>query len=552
MSDTITQFGITWTFDQDYPTGQFANWDWWVVGPVSIIGIEPRCQTINGRTMNGSMVNPKGGWWLPQGYDSGMPDNRYDLALNIARDVSLSKPLLLEPGSSLVSTISLPAPGKTTLQRAAVLTVLDKEPTVGSFRPPYCGTDKAVRFNMSQLRRDLLRRLPAVPNTPDIQNVAKWFEAPWLDHITGWIGDQAHPRDNMPDYGREIHGRIGMAALMLHLDFAPEQKETLLVRFIQLGIDLYGVAQNGGYWPGAGGHGGGRKWPILFAGIMLDDPGMKGIGAKSGAHLYENGYGAGKVPPDYIRFGEDDQTFYVAQVDVGATNSPRWRPDSRDTTRLPYQTADLGLPEWGIEHANDPYQSNGAIWTMYRNVACVPFHSTALAALLTPSGKELWNHSAYFDYTDRYMALTAKGGPLDGWWSEHGSFTRNMWETYRGNLPQPEPQPEPIPPVPPQPEPPVSPEPEPPSPPEPEPTKTCLSCTHGKVCRLREQAVDLVADLQDLIGDGFGVGPEGVTEIEIYQLEQREREAALLGQRLAAELAAICPLYERIPESAKG
>ncbi|MFH1801978.1 MAG: LamG domain-containing protein [archaeon] len=38
---SISQFGVTWTFDQPYPCGQFVNGDWWVVGPVNIIDIDP-------------------------------------------------------------------------------------------------------------------------------------------------------------------------------------------------------------------------------------------------------------------------------------------------------------------------------------------------------------------------------------------------------------------------------------------------------------------------------------------------------------------------------
>lgn len=35
--DTISQYGITWIFDQDYEYGQFANGDYWVVGPAHLV-----------------------------------------------------------------------------------------------------------------------------------------------------------------------------------------------------------------------------------------------------------------------------------------------------------------------------------------------------------------------------------------------------------------------------------------------------------------------------------------------------------------------------------
>ncbi|MGE5295271.1 MAG: putative Ig domain-containing protein, partial [Solirubrobacterales bacterium] len=56
---------------------------------------------------------------------------------------------------------------------------------------------------------------------------------------------------------------------------------------------------------------------------------------------------------------------------------------------------------------------------------------TALAALLTPGAKELWNHDAYFDYTDRYQAFTGPGGAYEGYWHTWSKFIDNMWHTYR-------------------------------------------------------------------------------------------------------------------------
>ena len=163
---------------------------------------------------------------------------------------------------------------------------------------------------------------------------------------------------------------------------------------------------------------------------MLNDPTMKGVGAKSGDDLYQNGYGPGNPPPDHLCFGEDDQTFYVAQLDIDATNGPSWQPDSRDSQKIPYSSSDLGLPEWAIRHSQFPYMNNKWWPTEYRQVAGPPFHATALAALLTDGGKALWNHNAYFDYCDRYMAVSAPTGEYPGWRSM-STFTANMWDAYR-------------------------------------------------------------------------------------------------------------------------
>ena len=54
MATSVSQNDVTWTFDKEYQVGQFANGEWWVLGPVTITSISPAW---NGTT-NGAMVNP--------------------------------------------------------------------------------------------------------------------------------------------------------------------------------------------------------------------------------------------------------------------------------------------------------------------------------------------------------------------------------------------------------------------------------------------------------------------------------------------------------------
>ena len=42
LKDSVTQYGITWTFDKKVPVGQFINGDYYVVGPVTITAIDPK------------------------------------------------------------------------------------------------------------------------------------------------------------------------------------------------------------------------------------------------------------------------------------------------------------------------------------------------------------------------------------------------------------------------------------------------------------------------------------------------------------------------------
>lgn len=433
----VSQFGITWTFDRDYVVGQFSNGDYWVVGPVTIVGINPASVESAGRWINGSMINPSPRLVRKQGYDSAMygryaQPGDYEAGLNVARpnnqDLSRSNPLIVDPDSSLVSTISTPeSDGRTQLKTAAILTVLESAVPKGSFRPPYCGSDKTVRFYRKKLDYSSLASLKPVPGVPLLSTVERYFERPWLDHVPLWMAGAQHPADNMPNYGREIGTQVGIGAIMLNLNFTDQRKETLLVRYVQLGIDLYGIIQDGGAgnWIGMGGHANGRKFPILFAGLVLGDPDMTNIGKRSGDYLYSEGHGPANKPPDYIHFGEDDQTFYVAQADVDVTHSSQWNPDYRDTQRIPYESEDIGLPEWGIVHSTEPQNSNKFWDTAYRNVSSPCWGGMVLAAHIMGM-KDIWNHDALFDYKDRYMQAAVERRQTD-------RFIEGMWDAYRAD-----------------------------------------------------------------------------------------------------------------------
>ncbi len=418
----ISQFGITWTFDDSYPYGQFANGDFWVAGPVTIIQISPASIISGTRTLHGSMINPSPRSGQIQGYDSAMYGDfgpYFDAALNVARpnqqDLSALNPLLVPANSSLVSSISVPQAGALPqLQTAAILTVLPAPPPAGSFRPAYSGNDKTIRFNRSQLNHALLSRLPPVSGTPDLAAVERLFERPWLDHVPNWPARFLHPLDNMPDYGREMSTQVGIGALMLHLNFSDAAKETLLVRFVQLGIDLYGVAQDGGNhnWPPAGGQTSGRKWPILFAGLLLNDAAMRGIGPG-------NGTGA-------VEFSEDGQTFFVTQADIERSHAP----DTRGCYAEEYTQADLGLAEWGISHSTEPAGDNRPWCAIYRQCCTATAWAGFVLAAHIMNATDDWQHDALFDYQDRYMATE----PHEGYrcWDP---FTEAMWDAYRGHYP---------------------------------------------------------------------------------------------------------------------
>jgi len=411
FADTsISQFGITWTFDKDYPAGQYANGDYWVVGPVEIIGISPASVVQSGRTMNGSQLNPALG--DIQGYDSAPGDMKYDAERNAGRpggnDLSPGNPLKISTGS-LISTISLeklqPRPQ---LKTAAILTVVESAPEEGAFRPPPVGKDKTSYWNKTNLNYSILKSLSPVSDTPPLAKVEKNFERPWLEQNPGWPARYIHPADNQPAYGREIAITLAEGLLSLHLDYSNQQKEHLFIRLVQYGIDVYGTAKEGGKWEDLGGHNPGRKMPMILAGLALNDKNILTYGNAA----------------DHFIFQEDRQTWYVTGNDVGR---PLYTADKRP--REQYISADVGIAEWGEQHTRQPVR-DGRNWdSYYRDICYSAMTGHALAAHLTPGAVELWNWPAFFDYIDRAFATSGKGA--GGGSNTISPYVAAMWKAYR-------------------------------------------------------------------------------------------------------------------------
>ena len=411
LAREVSQFGITWTFDKPYPVGQFAGGCWWAAGPVKIIGISPDSKT-GTRIKNGTMINPSPKSGTVQGFDNNVKHNGYNSALNVAENVSVSNPLFVDAGSSLVSSITFEEAyrNKSQIQAHAILTILDAPAPKGSFRPAYSGTDKSIQFNADQIKYELLEELETGTKTPDITKVADYFERPWVDHIPGWGGAQIHAVQSMPHYGRDMSSRIGEAALMLHLDVAG--KETLAIRFIQLGIDLYGITQDGGgrNWMNNGGHASGRKWPIIFAGIMLGHKGMM------------------EIAKEDIWFGEDMQTWFVTQSDVGR----ELKPDTRAPKAL-YQQSDVGKAEWGIRHETNPISDNAHWLATYRQCCTGNAWLGFVLAARIMKAQELWDHDALFAYEDRYIPESRRQGDKE-WMTSWSPWVLEMWDKHRAKF----------------------------------------------------------------------------------------------------------------------
>ncbi|MGC1240086.1 MAG: hypothetical protein WA874_00795 [Chryseosolibacter sp.] len=436
MRKEVSQYGITWTFDRPAKTGQFITGDWWVLGPVKIVKVTPAPGPVpheelklgknawndtslkEDTTMrNGSMIVLKVG--TRHGYDS--------RAAGYRDEESVKFPFELEPDRSVISSISntsLPVDNfpkeimwdaetksQNVMRTAAVLTCVKEVPPKNSFRPPYAGTEKPF-FTKDDVLWDQLPALTPAGEVPPWELFERYLQRPWIDHLMSWSQQQLVPNENGPNYGREHARIISIASLMVSLDVPREKKEKLTIGLIQRGIDLYGLAMAGGYWNEGGGHSSGRKWPILFASIMLGEPKLTRL-------------------PETAIFQEDTQTYY----------GKGWFGQ----TALYWMVQHHGKRSRYEEKPPDQWEKWDKTTESYR-VCCnaSAWVGTTLAARHMKAIR-LWNHDAYFDYVDRWMreddpyaAARGKYGRPRAETTTFDPFVTEMWKAHRKTSPEQE------------------------------------------------------------------------------------------------------------------
>ena len=193
----------------------------------------------------------------------------------------------------------------------------------------------------------------------------------------------------------ELHVRNRIAIqppLLVLLEDPRGERETLLLRYVQKGIDYYGVSQSdNNLWIGNGGHNSGRKWPILFAGLMLDHEGMMRVEAT---------------------FQEDQQTYHGKGF---GGQKALWTIAPNNPNRCHEEVDPETWKTFGDKKGNNGLKAEG-----YRKLNGPTWVGQALAARLTGMVAH-WNHPAFFDYVDRWYVETQSAN----------AFVKAMWTTYR-------------------------------------------------------------------------------------------------------------------------
>jgi hypothetical protein len=447
LKGNVSQYGITWTFQKPARVGQFINGDWFVVGPVAVETIDPKPlygseiprRELDGmdnerpeaqRVRNGFMLNPPAKTEVA--YDSGV---RNWFSPSLIQKL----PVTMKPGDSLVSTISMPknlvlgaqlrnkiergVDDSSPIRTAAVLTCVGEPQPPDAFRPGFC--DRRQRIYLARnLKRDLLPVAAATRSIPRVRQYIRFTQRPWVG--TCFFGFE-EPVENMPQYGLEYGRVVGISALLLCTDLKPQQKEPLLVNFVQVGIDLGSMVRAGHPgWTGWGGHGSGRKLPIVFAGLLLGDDELAGI----------------SLSYPKVSFGEDEQTAYgdcwtgakVVFAGHSGIDAATGEGRSRGSGWGPYEHTPPSQWKDG-QNTSESYR---------RCCTSVGWVAQALALRLMQA-EQAWGHDAFFDYVDRWMyeddsafvrtIKEATGRDHDHEWARQGqawdAFVNEMWAKHR-------------------------------------------------------------------------------------------------------------------------
>jgi len=422
---SVTQYGITWTFNTTYQVGQFVNGDYFVINPGAGVVVNSVSPTpITGR--HGSMRNPA----VPssQGFDD--RSYAYNASLRVAFPVTLAT------NDVLISTISQLDDGpqwdganddsKVNLATAAILTVLSSSPPVGTFRPSYADPSKTL-YNASSINTAVLPRLSTTgmpnPNSSGFANALernkRAIERPWLMFGSNFNSRGIHPALNMDGYHREVSEVL--SELYTYLASDKTIDETLLIRVVQLGIDFYHV--------GTRGNADSSFWvpPILIAGKLINNSNMLNLFTTGISNLKS-------VPRDFADF------YIWSDPWRGANNV---EPGGPNPSRCPNVSVPLGETYNGYtvffrnnlgnnrdyEHLTPSERLACGIDNnddSYRNDQDSHPHVGMVFAGLAFDLVDEWDHYATFAYIDRWMQGENQSSSDD--------FVDAMYETHRDSF----------------------------------------------------------------------------------------------------------------------
>ncbi len=398
------------------------------------------------RWMHGTMVNPwqgvipKGS--APLGFESYHSNTGTGASIRYQHDLNVDPgktgaPLVLAEGS-VVKAESFPEEGghsvraedKTRILKFSCLSVVPEIPAASSFRPPIRGVDKTSRWSLSDI--DLASHRRIIPGfrpftieqidaaTAKIRYIQQTF-APHQEPSRRW--NPGARGGGVGVYGDVWYSSFAAVFGCFHGDYTEAEIGDLIRATVQVGVDIYGLLKDDGYYSPAQAHHAGRKGICFMAALLLQDPDMLD---QCNFHQHPEHFGV-----------DDHYCGYVSQQMIGV--QPRYYKGA-----YPYawEQEHLGLAEWATvfpEGTEDQVATEEQVADSdiaRRSYQVLSFDNGAmyqcLFGMISDPAAQYYN-PAYFDFADRYLAIRF-GDQLDGAWDAssdstgtNNHFTGNWW-----------------------------------------------------------------------------------------------------------------------------
>lgn len=477
MESSVTQYGITWTFDKEYPVGQFVTGDYFVVGDtVTVSSVNPASSGTGTSFRDGSMVNPGTSEVWKHAYDG-----RANTGDVFDEDLDVSFPVALSANDSLCSSISNETDVSWSyVNTIAVLTVLSTAPYADCFRPPCVGTTRTLfRWSTVVGNLGLIPNL-TLPDGASLPDASAYSGRPEVIHVPAYMLRYNYPSSNYPPYYGDrftLWGPLALAISVRTADWSSEADRLAMIRkFVQTGIDDWGFHSAGlvTYYN--------SFFPTVFAGLMLGDSDLLNAYLDGGAATYEyftstlfyyreidTRYGSGPSIGDGTYDDRPSDVYPIRNnadtIDLGMKVTEFDDADGIQDVRTGYYARTgkrpIFYPDALSAGATEPYngyvqeilhptdetlvlpgdsltRDYGEVWYRLENSQYLTMFT--LAALILGIDDKIKNGAKYVLYADRWMYETqdiitdSDLGSIDGRYASMGSaFANAMWEDYRGD-----------------------------------------------------------------------------------------------------------------------
>lgn len=430
---SVTQYGITWTFDQAYQVGQFANGDYFVVNPgpgVVLSSVSPAPAA--GR--NGTQRNP--------GIGSQALDNRGNGYNATGNGAVTSFPVTLSTRDSVISSISWVSgsqwdgtnkDSQVFINNAAILTVMATSPPTGTLRPAYMDRNQTL-YNVNDIDSSFIPSLsttgmsasPTYNQGTALAGFKRGIQRPWLFWGVNSNGRAVHPAQNMFGYHRNIGNFL--SNLFVYLISDRPKDSDLVMYLVQMGLDMYhmGLRGNGdsSFWP----------LPMIFAGKCLNDSAILNCLINStvdsvprdfadffywddpwnGANAINPG---GHNPNNHANISIPEGETYL----IDGTSYTVFFRNNLQSNREYEHLTEAERDFYGMSRTTNSWVSDESYRTSGDSVQHIGMCLAGLAMDLVTE----WAHDATFGYCDRWISGEGR--------NSNATFIDQMWAAYRGN-----------------------------------------------------------------------------------------------------------------------